>query len=192
MKVPDGGSVRRRAQGGFTLVEVLVALGILGTTAVLLLHRRVEIVREAAWSRDVRTAWMLASRKMAELELDRALWTGVGGSAAGDFGQDDAAYAGFTWEYLAARRPIPLEDPNLPKDKVSWKLRELFHLTLRIGIPDVEEPIVLESFFPIASSQGEAEEDAPPPGGEKPEGTPAGRDPDAPPPAGNPSREGSP
>lgn len=174
---------RSRARAGFTLVEVLVALGILGTTAVLLLGRRLEIVREAAWSRDVRVAWILAARKMAELELDRSLWEGAGGSAAGDFGQDDPAYAGFTWEYLATRRPIPLEDPHRPEEKALAKPRELFHLVVRIGIPDVEEPVVLESFFPIPSAQPEAAEESAPP---------AGRDPDAAPPAGSPSREGSP
>lgn len=161
----------RRARAGFTLVEVLLALAILGTTAVVLLGRRVEIVREAAASRDLRVAWMLAARKMAELELDRSLWGAAGGSAAGDFGQEDPAYAGFTWEYLVARRPVPIEDPHRPKDQIPPKPRELFHLALRIGIPGVEEPIVLESFFPVPAAEPEAE----PPAGQNPQpGAPAG------------------
>ena len=87
----------RRRDGGFTLVEVMIALAILGTTAVILLERRTEIVRDAARSKDRRALYVLASRKIGELELDKRLW------AAGD---ERPAYASPSIATLAGRRTL--------------------------------------------------------------------------------------
>src|SRR6516164_3201720 len=79
-------------QAGFTLVEVMIALAIIGVTAVVLLQQRLEIVRAAARARDLRTAWVLTSQKVAELELDPTLWTGAGRQSNGDFYEVDPEY----------------------------------------------------------------------------------------------------
>ena len=110
--------------------------------------------------------WVLASRKIAELELDKTLWTGTGGSSNGDFGELEAEYAGFTWEYLAVREPVEVQDPALLKP--GSKLKEVFRLALAVRAPGSTEPVVLEAMFPVAQiEETEAVEPKPPPPGEQ-------------------------
>lgn len=144
---------------GFTLVEVMVALLIVALTAVLLLDRRVQVVRDAGRARDLRTAWLLAAQKMAELELDPAVWTGTGGSAGGDFSELGADGARFQWESLVVRQPIETNDPLDPRQKP----KEVFRLTLRVAAEGLEEPLLLEAQFPVEEIP-KAGEGAPPPG----------------------------
>jgi prepilin-type N-terminal cleavage/methylation domain-containing protein len=137
----------RDSSSGFTLVEVMIAMAIIAMTAVVLLDQRLEVVRDAARARDLRTSWVLASQKLAELELDRTLWTGVGSQSNGDFAETDAEYASYLWEYQIVRVPIEITDPKDPKS--DQKPRELLRLTLGVRAPGIEEPIVLEAEFPI-------------------------------------------
>jgi prepilin-type N-terminal cleavage/methylation domain-containing protein len=138
---------KARSQDGFTLVEVMIALAIIGVTAVVLLNQRLEVVRDAGRARDLRTVWVLASQKLAELELDKSLWLGQGSQSNGDFREVDADYRDFYWEYQIVRIPIDLSDPkDLKSDK---KPRELLRLTLGVKAPAIEEPFVLEAEFPI-------------------------------------------
>jgi len=131
---------RRRGQGGFTLVEVMIALAIIGITAVVLLDQRLQVVRDAGRARDLRTAWILAAQKMAELELDVTLWTGASTQSNGDFSEVNPDYATFYWDYQIVREPIDLSDPNDPKSEK--KPRELMRLTLVVRAQGVEEPVV--------------------------------------------------
>src|SRR5262245_25186475 len=133
--------------GGFTLVEVMIAMAIIGVTAVVLLQQRIEIVRDAARARDLRTAWILTSQKMAELELDRTLWAGAGLQSNGDFSEIDPEYGVFYWEYQIVREQIDITDPN--DLKAEKKIRELMRLTLQVRAPNVEAPIILEAEYPI-------------------------------------------
>ncbi len=126
----------RASNAGFTLVEVLIAMAIIGITAVVLLDQRIVIVRDAARARDKRTAWVLAAQKMAELELDKTLWFGLGGSNNGDFSEVDPEYGVFAWEYQIVREEIVTADPqDIPKDTADIKKRELFRLTLTVRSP---------------------------------------------------------
>jgi prepilin-type N-terminal cleavage/methylation domain-containing protein len=144
-------SPRPKGEGGFTLVEVMIALAIIGVTAVVLLQQRLEVVRDAARARDLRTAWVLASQKIAELELDPTLWTELGSHSNGDFADYDPVFSAFLWEYQIAREPIDLSDPTDPKsDK---KPRELYKLTLTVMAPGVDEPILLEAEFPLPEAK---------------------------------------
>jgi len=149
----------RNQDAGFTLIEVMIALVIIALAAVVLLGQRVDIVREATRARDLRTVWLLAAQKLADLELDRTIWAGTGGGSAGDFGELDAAYAGFTWEYQALRMPV--ETREMPEPGV--KPREIFRLTLLVNGPGFEQPVVLEALFPVAEAP-----QAPPPGATTP------------------------
>lgn len=160
----------RSGEGGFTLVEVMIALAIIGVTAVVLLDQRLQVVRDAARARDLRTAWILTSQKMAELELDATLWMGQQSQSNGDFSELDPAYAPFTWDYQIVREPIDLSDPKDPKSEK--KPKELLRLTLSVRAPGIEEPLVLEAQFPIRDKPPTP---VPPPGGSNPgqSGTPA-------------------
>lgn len=156
----------------------MIALAIIGVTAVVLLEQRLEIVRDAGRARDLRTVWVLASQKMAELELDKSLWTGQGLQSNGDFADVDPDYRDYYWEYQIVRVPIEVADPKDPKsDK---KPRELLRLTLGVRAPGVEEPFVLEAEFPIqdpsrqptkAPGDGKSPEGA---GAKSPTGSPEG------------------
>lgn len=137
----------RRAESGFTLVEVMIAMAIIGVTAVVLLQQRIEVVRDAARARDMRTAWILTSQKLAELELDNTLWTGAGMQSNGDFSDVDPDYAAYHWDYQIVREPIDLSDPKDPKSEK--KPRDLLRLTLVVRAPGTEDPIVVEAQFPI-------------------------------------------
>lgn len=172
-----------RRQGGFTLVEVMLALAILGTCAVVILDQRVDVVREAAAARDTRSAWMLASRKMAELEIDKTLWKGTGGSSNGDFSDLAPEYAAFTWEYAAAREPVETQDPALRKP--GDKPKEIFRVVLAVRAPGAETPVVIEALLPVQDVEtAPASEEKP--GGAAPDGTapPPETPPTAPPPSG--------
>ena len=160
----------RAGQAGFTLAEVMVALAIIALASVMLLSQRLDLVREAQHSRDVRTAWILAAQKVAELELDPKLWVGEGGAGAGDFGEPDPEYRHFTWEFQIEREEVPTNDSNDPDEKP----REIFRLRLAVNGPALEEPIRLEAFFPIEQGvpvkEEPAEDKAPEEGEKKPEG----------------------
>src|SRR5262245_54060482 len=119
--------VRRPGKSGFTLVEVMIAMAIIGVTAVVLLQQRIEIVRDAARARDLRTAWILSSQKLAELELDPTLWTGAGSQNNGDFSDVDPEYGAFYWEYQIVKEELDLSDPKDPK--AEKKPRTLLRLT---------------------------------------------------------------
>jgi len=167
-----------RGGGGFTLVEVMIAMAIIGVTAVVLLQQRIEIVRDAARARDLRTAWILTSQKLAELELDPTMWTGAGMQSNGDFSDVDPEYGGFYWEYQIVKEQIELSDPRDPK--AEKKPRDLMRLTLLVRAPNAADPIVVEAQFPIYDPKA-----APPPP-TTPDGTaqppPSGTTPVAPPP----------
>jgi len=84
--------VVRRSQSGMTLIEVLVAMAILVTTIVLLLERAASIMEKSGEAIAKRKAWPLLSRKMAELELDPAVFAEpqTSGSGGGESGSSSA------------------------------------------------------------------------------------------------------
>ncbi len=162
----------RRRSGGFTLVEVIIALAIVAVVTVLLLERRVGIVEEAIQSRDIRTIWALAGEKMAALELDPDLWKGDGSSSSGDFGELDAAYERFVWEYVIEKHEVPTNDPS----NLNEKPKEIYRLTLKVDGQGLTSPIVLEAEMPLqeaataVSGAPGADGSPPPPSGQPPEG----------------------
>lgn len=161
-------------RGGFTLIEVMLALAILAMAVVVVLDQRVDVVREASAARDARTLWMLATRKLAELELDRKLWEGPSASGSGDFSELDAEYAPFTWEYQAIREPVETVDPALMKP--GQKPKEMFRLALAVKAPGIENPMLVEAMLPVAEPPPAAPPgETPPPGGTPP--PPGGQNP---------------
>ena len=161
----------------------MLALAILALATVVVLDQRVDVVREAAGARDARTLWMLATRKMAELELDPQLWVGQGGTGGGDFSELDPAYAAFTWEYQILREPVETADPS--QLKPGQKPKELFRLTLGVAGPGMAEPLRIEAQLPVKEAvEAKPESGEPPPSGETP--APPGTPPPPPGPGGNP------
>ena len=145
-------SKTRARSAGFTLVEVLVALAIIALVSVVLLGQRVEIVREAGRTRDMRTAWALAAQKMGELELDTTLFQGEGGGSSGDFHEYGEDYGLFLYEWEVRKEEVPTNDPNNPQEQP----RVLFRMKLTVKVPSAapdESPIVIESFHPMPKEE---------------------------------------
>jgi hypothetical protein len=143
----------------------MIALAIVALTAAVLLDRRVDVVRDTARARELRSAWMLASQKIAEMELEPGLWEGVGGQSHGDFGEFDPSYSGFQWEYLIERHPVEADDPVPGAVQGPPKPRELMKLTLGVKAPGLDDPVILQALFPIFDPRtvaGAASEPTPP------------------------------
>ncbi len=78
-------------KSGFTLLEVMVALLIIATSFIVLLHSRNQSVIAADYARRTTIATLLASEKMSEMEQGGVHETG---EDAGNFSED---YPEFTW-----------------------------------------------------------------------------------------------
>ena len=127
-------ATRRRAphaRAGFTLLEVMVAMGILATALVVLLQNHGYSVRMSEKARQLTRAAVLARDKMTEIEL--AGYPEVD-EDSGDFGE---LYPGFRWEIVVA-------------DSLFNEVREV-HLTVLWGPEEFPERLELVNF--IASYQ---------------------------------------
>jgi len=81
-----------RRAGGFTLIEVMVALAILSVSLVVLLGLRNRDVQLRAYARDLTRATLLAREMAATVDADG---TPEMGYVEGDFGPDQP---GFSWQ----------------------------------------------------------------------------------------------
>ncbi len=125
-----------RPDGGFTLIEVLVALLVLGTVAVAVLQLFGGGLRLARAAGDHADAILLASAKLAELEpgpLEE-------GSATGETGP-------FRWTRRVSLEPglLPVE-PNTP-DTVGLKLARVT-VEVRWGASRQAQLVTLRSWRP--------------------------------------------
>ncbi len=89
--------------GGFTLLEVMIAMAILAITLVTIYQSQSQSISMASDSRFLTTASLLAQTRMAEIDAadPRAV-----ASANGDFGDD---YPGYAWRLeVSAVEELPL------------------------------------------------------------------------------------
>lgn len=89
------------AEPGFTLLEVLVALVILGVALTALLSAEAAGVRLRSQSQELTLATFLAQARMTDVEL--AGFPELG-TREGDFGD---AYPGYRWELTVSETPFP-------------------------------------------------------------------------------------
>ena len=136
----------RLKTGGFTLIEVLVAVLIVAVVAIVLINRRIEVVQDAARLRDERVAWTLAALKMGDLSRDPAA---IMDSDSGDFSKDAPDQANFRWSYESHLEPIPLDEGP---DETPRSLRRV---KLKILDPEDVELQTLEALFP--PTEGESQ-----------------------------------
>lgn len=94
---------RRRWQGGFTLIEVLVALGIVAITLIAGLQASAALTRHAERQADQLLAQLCAENELIRLRLARQL-PGVGDNSL------SCEQAGQSFAVLLAVRPTP--NPN--------------------------------------------------------------------------------
>tara|TARA_B100000315_G_scaffold259925_1_gene318117 strand:- start:1622 stop:2065 length:444 start_codon:yes stop_codon:yes gene_type:complete len=115
---------------GFTLLEVMISLAVLGVTAIVLLGLRNWDLDTRLFSQKVTIATLLVQEKLVEAELavDGPPAFGV---TTGDFG--DRA-PGFFWRQTVSATPLTI-DVREVKARVSW------------GQRDEEENFVISSGF---------------------------------------------
>lgn len=87
---------------GFTLLEIMVAVAILGLVIVSLLGLRNRSLQDVLLAGRITTATMLAEREMADM-LSRPL---VPLEEEGEF-EEEEEFRGFTWKKIVAPTPIP-------------------------------------------------------------------------------------
>ena len=127
----------RSAEHGFTLLEVMIALAILGMTFAFAMELLATGVRSAKTSEDYVQAALLARQKVAQV----AVLPSTGGEAdGGEFG------GGFRW--VSEVHPLPQEEEGLParlyqvRVRVTWpgrrgeKLLDLY--TMRMAVDEAK------------------------------------------------------
>lgn len=97
--------------GGFTLLEVMIALLIIATSFVVLLHSRNQSVVAAEYARRATVATLLASEKMGEIEH------GDISASGGDSGGFEE-YPGFFWKSTISETAY--EQMKEVKVEVTW------------------------------------------------------------------------
>ena len=97
---------------GFTLLEVMVALLIIATSFIVLLHSRNQSVIAADYARHMTIATLLATEKMGEMEQGGIDTTG---EDSGNFGED---YPEFMWR--TAISDTSYEQVREVRVEVSW------------------------------------------------------------------------
>ncbi|MBI4565036.1 MAG: prepilin-type N-terminal cleavage/methylation domain-containing protein [Planctomycetes bacterium] len=132
----------RGHKAGFTLIEVMVAVAIIAVVSLVLLARRVEIVRDAAATRDLRTTWLLAGWKMGEVLLDPSL--GQGMSQSGTFDDLAPEYAGFQWTAEANLEEIGFDE----SPQYTEKPKALLHVKVEILNAEGASLQVVEAMVP--------------------------------------------
>jgi len=97
---------------GFTLLEVMVALLIIATSFIVLLHSRNQSVIAADYARHMTIATLLATEKMGEMEQMELSATG---EDSGIFGED---YPEFVWRTVIS--DTAYEQVREVRVEVSW------------------------------------------------------------------------
>ena len=101
--------MRRRPDGGFTLLEVMVALAILAGALVLVGTGIAQNVRQATHARQLRIAALLMRQRMAQVETD-LYQSGFSDFAEEDSGNfADAGFPQFRWVTHADKVELPAD-----------------------------------------------------------------------------------
>jgi general secretion pathway protein I len=95
-------TVRPPRSAGFTFLELLVALAILGSSFVVLLTAHSSAARQEARARRLMVGTLLAREVLAETEVEG--FPELGGDS-GEFGEE---FAGYTWQRDVLTTPFDL------------------------------------------------------------------------------------
>lgn len=130
-----------RWTSGFTFLEILLALAILGSAFTVLLVAHTSSLRQAAAARRLMTATLLAREILTDTEIEGP--PDLGGDA-GDFGE---AFPGFAWERQVENVALPIELPSfVPTDR----LREV---RVRVTWPERGETAATEvTYYALAEA----------------------------------------
>lgn len=146
----------------FTLIEVMIAIAIIGTTLVSLLTIRNRAIEDIATINDSRILRLLAEKKIAEIEI------GVEENDSGDF--SDEGYPEFSWEVLkeiieitegagvnesSEEEEIPLEGEESEEEPATHSLNRI-QLMIQFGF---ESRYELVSYIPLTEEEEEDQDE---------------------------------
>jgi prepilin-type N-terminal cleavage/methylation domain-containing protein len=115
---------RRQTAGGFTLLEVMIALAILSLSLVVLLRIVTNNIRATNHAKMTTAATFLARSKMVDIE-DLILDNGFSESDENEAGTfKDMGYPAFRWETAIERIELPTDMAQKSKDKATDSTRE--------------------------------------------------------------------
>jgi general secretion pathway protein I len=117
---------------GFTLLEVLIALAIVGIALVTLIGLETQTMQMAEHQQRVTQATLLAQEKMTEIEIGAQSLSGLGGRE----GQFDVPFELYGW--TIALEPTPLPSVEMVTVTVAW------------GAEDSNDQVDLNSFLSVA------------------------------------------
>ncbi|MGM0415557.1 MAG: type IV pilus modification PilV family protein [Thermodesulfobacteriota bacterium] len=108
-----------QSRKGFTLLEVMIAVVIVGTAFVACLSLANQCIHSQSRVEHITTATMLAKHKMSELEAQARSSTATDSEPSGTY---DEPYAVYAWEveYL----PTPLDGVEQVRVSVRWGAEE--------------------------------------------------------------------
>lgn len=130
----------RRGQGGFTLLEVLVAFAILSLTVVVAVQAFAQGLRLLKLSGDHQQAALLADQKTREVTQPKE-------------GKDSGTEGAFTWERTIKEIPAPELTPNgqLPK----W---HVYEITTLVAWGDSKRTVGVTTLRTVSDSEQKAQE----------------------------------
>jgi prepilin-type N-terminal cleavage/methylation domain-containing protein len=113
-----------RAEAGFSLLEVMVAIAIMALSLVVIVRITGTNVRAAAHARMVTSATFLARTKLAAVEDDIITlgFTDSDQEDAGDFGEE--GYPKFRWKSLIERVELPTDVATQAQQAASDKMQQ--------------------------------------------------------------------
>lgn len=107
----------KKYRHGFTLLEVMVALSLIGISLTVLLASQSQGLSLANEAKFNTTASLLAQKRMAEIEMEKVDDIT---STSGDFGED---YPGYYWELNVDTATLPdLSESELSLVKIDLKV----------------------------------------------------------------------
>ncbi len=129
----------RAARCGFTLLEVMVAIGILGIALLALLGLHHQSLESVIRAQDTTRAVMLAQALMTEAELER--FPPVGNTAGTFENMFPGRYRNFQWQRQVTQSPM-FQDLRIVKVRVLYGpgRRRSFMLTEYLHAPTALEP----------------------------------------------------
>lgn len=124
---------RRYKQSGFTLMEMLVAVGVLAIALGAIIGNGANFAHNAAGLRDKTLALLVARNRMTELDLDRT-WPAVGRA------NEDIELGGIKWTWRTEVKATP--DPTLRR------------IDIRVEKKDDKKPVAYASLTGFLSNVG--------------------------------------
>lgn len=143
---------------GFTLLEVMVALGILAMAITSLVIVRNEAIEQAISSKDTRKLKMLAELKIGEIVSGINTDKNLGGNFSGE-------YEDYTWEIKKEPFPLSLSDKNQSQSQADSQNASVMLQKIRVTVQHQVENEKRSHFVEIYLLEKNPE-DAPP---EKPQ-----------------------